>query len=115
MPKGTLQTIRDRIQALLKHAKRLEKKRAPALRRIVNLAKTNSISIADIRGALLGGRQRSKPTKKKARGGRKVAPMYKNQKTGETWSGRGRPARWLAAAEKTGRKRAEFLIKKPAN
>jgi hypothetical protein len=39
MSKGTLQTIQERIQALLKHAKRLEKKRAPALRRIVNLAR----------------------------------------------------------------------------
>src|SRR5215208_2194380 len=112
MRKGTLQTIQERIQALLKRAKRLENKRAPALRRIVNLANSNSFSIADIRSALLGRRQRSKPTKKKARRGRKVAPMYKNPKTGETWSGRGRPARWLAAAEKEGRKRAEFLIKK---
>jgi DNA-binding protein H-NS len=114
MPKGTLQSIQERIQALLKHAKRLENKRAPALRSIVNLAKRNSLSIADIRSALLGRRGRSKPAKKKARSGRKVAPMYKNPKTGETWSGRGRPARWLAAAEKGGRKRTEFLIKKPA-
>ena len=112
MPKGPFQTIQKRIQALLKHAKRLEKKRAPALRRIVNLAKRNSISIAEIRSALLGGRAQSKPLKKKARRGRKVAPMYRNTKTGETWSGRGRPARWLATAEKEGRKRAEFLIKR---
>jgi len=40
--------------------------------------------------------------------------MYRNSKTGETWSGRGRTARWLAAAEKAGRKRTEFLIKKKA-
>ena len=44
--------------------------------------------------------------------GRKVKPLYRNPKTGETWSGRGRPARWIAAAEKAGHKRTEYLIKK---
>src|SRR5215510_12150403 len=108
MAKRTLEAIQERISALLSQAKRLEKKRAPALRRIVNLARANSLSISDIRSALLGG---GKPGRRKTkRRTRKVAPMYKNPKTGETWSGRGRPARWLVAAEKDGHKRSEFLI-----
>jgi DNA-binding protein H-NS len=44
--------------------------------------------------------------------GRKVAPKYRDPKTGETWSGRGAPARWLAAYEKQGKKRDSFLIDK---
>jgi DNA-binding protein H-NS len=40
-----------------------------------------------------------------------VAIKYRNGETGETWSGRGKPPRWLAAAEAAGRKREEFAVK----
>jgi DNA-binding protein H-NS len=113
MPKRRLETIQKRINALLSEANRLRKKRMPALRRIVGLAKGHGISIAEIRTALVGGpRRKTKTRKTKNRRTRKVAPKYRNPKTGETWSGRGRPARWLVAAEKEGRKRNEFLVKK---
>src|SRR5215213_1691771 len=108
MPRHTLEAIEKRISALLSAAKRLKKRKAPALRRIVGLARTHGISMGDIRDALFGERKkRSAPPKKKRGITRKVAPMYRNPKTGETWSGRGRPARWVAAAEKQGRKRTE--------
>ena len=42
---------------------------------------------------------------------RRVAPKYRNPKTGETWSGRGSPARWLAEAERQGKSRERFLIR----
>jgi DNA-binding protein H-NS len=42
--------------------------------------------------------------------GRKASAKYRDPKTGETWSGRGGTARWLAAYEKQGRKRDQFLI-----
>ena len=47
--------------------------------------------------------------------GRKATPKYRDPKTGETWSGRGGTARWLAAYEKQGRKRNEFLIAQAAS
>jgi DNA-binding protein H-NS len=50
--------------------------------------------------------------KNKTLAGRKVAPKYRDPKTGETWSGRGAPARWLTAYEKQGKKRESFLIDK---
>jgi DNA-binding protein H-NS len=50
--------------------------------------------------------------KSKTLAGRKVAPKYRDPKTGETWSGRGAPARWLTAYEKQGKKRESFLIDK---
>jgi DNA-binding protein H-NS len=46
--------------------------------------------------------------------GSKVAPKYKHPKTGETWSGRGGVAGWLAREIKSGKKRDDFLIAKPA-
>jgi DNA-binding protein H-NS len=45
--------------------------------------------------------------------GRKVRAKYRDPKTGESWSGRGAPARWIAAYEKSGRKREDFLIARP--
>ena len=45
--------------------------------------------------------------------GSKVAPKYKHPKTGETWSGRGGTAGWLAREIKAGKKREDFLIAKP--
>jgi DNA-binding protein H-NS len=45
--------------------------------------------------------------------GSKVAPKYRHPKTGETWSGRGGTAGWLAREIKAGKKREDFLIVKP--
>jgi DNA-binding protein H-NS len=40
----------------------------------------------------------------------RVLPKYRNPQTSETWSGRGKLPRWLAAAMKSGRKIEEFRI-----
>ena len=45
--------------------------------------------------------------------GSKVAPKYRHPKTGETWSGRGGVAGWLAREIKSGKKREDFLIARP--
>lgn len=41
---------------------------------------------------------------------RQVAPKYRDPKSGETWSGRGKAPRWLAAEEAAGNSRTTFLI-----
>jgi DNA-binding protein H-NS len=41
----------------------------------------------------------------------KVAPKYRGP-GGETWTGRGRTPRWLAALEADGKKRESYLLKK---
>jgi DNA-binding protein H-NS len=46
-----------------------------------------------------GGRRRAKPGIK-----------YRNPETGETWTGLGRTARWLAELEAKGRRREEFAV-----
>jgi len=58
------------------------------------------------------------PTEQRTRGrrsrggvaGAKVAAKYRDPETGETWSGRGRPPRWLAAKEAEGKRREEFAV-----
>lgn len=41
----------------------------------------------------------------------KVLPKYRNPSTSETWSGRGKQPRWLAAAIQAGRKADDFAIR----
>lgn len=55
-------------------------------------------------------KQRRKTTKGRSLG--KVAPKYRNPANAkETWTGRGKQPRWLAAETAKGRKLDEFLIK----
>jgi DNA-binding protein H-NS len=108
--KLSLKTIESQIAALKMRAEKLKtRNKKPALKQIARLMRENDISIDELRGAPAGRGKRRSASKLK---GRKVKPMYRNPKTGKTWSGRGRAARWLVAAEKAGRKRTEFLIKK---
>lgn len=44
--------------------------------------------------------------------GIKIAPKYRHPDTGETWTGRGGVAGWLAREIEAGRKREDFLIEK---
>ena len=46
--------------------------------------------------------------------GIKVKPKYRDNRTGDTWAGRGVQPRWLTAALKGGRKLDDFLIDKSA-
>ncbi|MGO3892334.1 MAG: H-NS histone family protein [Paenalcaligenes sp.] len=40
-----------------------------------------------------------------------LPPKFRNSATGETWTGRGRPPRWITDAEAAGKSRDSFLIK----
>jgi DNA-binding protein H-NS len=44
--------------------------------------------------------------------GTKVPPKYRDPKTGQTWSGRGAMASWLAAAVKRGQRLEHFAVNK---
>jgi DNA-binding protein H-NS len=107
----TLKSIERRIEALkLKAAKIKKREKKPALRQIARLMREHGITVDELGGT--SGRGRGRPKGSVGRKTGKVKPMYRNPKTGETWSGRGRAARWVAAAEKAGHKRSEFLIRK---
>ena len=54
--------------------------------------------------------QRTRGRKPPSDAGAKRAAKFRNPETGEEWSGRGRPPRWLAALEAKGRDRKEFAV-----
>ena len=76
--------------------------RAAAVSKIKELMSQHGLTAADI-----GGVSRSKPH---PTAGLKVAPKYRDAKTGNTWSGRGLQPAWLKEALASGRKLSEFVV-----
>jgi DNA-binding protein H-NS len=64
-------------------------------------------------GADVGGRGRRGGQVSSLKG-LKVAPKYRDPKTGDTWAGRGAKPRWLVARIKEGKKLQDFQIEKSA-
>lgn len=118
---GTLSS--KELDTLINKAKKRKtalKKRKPAaaVRRKINaLAKAEGYTVAELFGGATAGAGRATraPRKASATKGRKlgkVAPKYRNPaKPSETWTGRGKQPRWLAAETAKGRKVEDFLIK----
>jgi DNA-binding protein H-NS len=111
------------LDALISKAKKrkttLSKRKPLAVvrKKVRALAESEGYSIAELFGAT-GGAARpagaGKATKAAAAGRKlgKVAPKYRNPSNPkETWTGRGKQPRWLAAETGKGRKLEEFLIR----
>ena len=64
--------------------------------------------LAALEGVGTGRRAKSASKRAQKRGG-KVVVKYRDPKTSETWSGRGRMARWLAEKVKAGEKSEKYL------
>ncbi len=111
------------LGALIKNAKKQQTivAKRPAITKVraqlTKLAKTQGYSVEELFGgsAPVRGRAASKATKAPAKAVRKlgkVAPKYRNPANPkETWTGRGKQPRWLAALTTKGKKVEEFLIK----
>ena len=89
---------------------------AAVRKEVAALLKRHGYTLEEIAG---GGAAPRAPGKRASRaavkvGNRaKVAPKYRNPaKPSETWAGRGKPPRWMAAELKKGRKIEDFAIKK---
>jgi DNA-binding protein H-NS len=76
--------------------------RASFLDEVKARAATLGMSLADLVG--LGSGKQAGAT------GSAAVAKYRNPETGETWSGRGRPPRWISELEAKGRKRQEFAV-----
>ncbi|HRN62380.1 MAG TPA: H-NS histone family protein [Luteimonas sp.] len=96
------------------------KKRKPIAtirKRIVDFATAEGYTIAELFGGKAATTKTAKRATKKApaKKGRKlgkVPPKYRNPaNAAETWTGRGKQPRWLAAQVKKGKKPEDFLIK----
>lgn len=104
-------------QAEKQQTKVLTRPKAAAMRAKINqYVKDHGYTIQELYGTVSTA---SCETSKKRTGrgprksaGSKVAPKYRNlANLSETWSGRGRQPRWLAALVQKGREPSEFLIK----
>lgn len=107
------QRIEREIARLQKRAEALQQKqRAPAIAQIVRTMKEYSITPDEIAAAF--SKQKSvKAVSRKAATStpkRVVPPKYRHPDTGDTWTGRGKPPRWIADAERAGTPRTQFLI-----
>lgn len=77
--------------------------RASFLDEVKARAASLGMSLADLVG-LGGGKADANPK------GKSTALKYRNPTTGETWSGRGRPAKWITELEAKGQKREKFAV-----
>jgi DNA-binding protein H-NS len=121
MAKETYQTIQAQIKRLQDKADTLRaKQRQPIIASIVRSLEEYSITLDEIKAAQTKGvSARKSPgrpagktsTAAAAKPARQVAPKYRHPETGDTWTGRGKAPRWLAAAEADGASRDSFLIK----
>jgi DNA-binding protein H-NS len=118
MPKKwTLAEIDAQIEQLQHRADLLRARhKKPVIDAIINAMNhyhiTHDELLASAPEGAAGRKRKARANGKSGAGrGRRVRPKYRNPKTGETWSGRGRPARWLAELERQGKSRDRFLIR----
>jgi len=111
---SALSKINAQIQALQRRAETLRtNRRATALQKIIRQMRDFQISPEDIQGAYAEKKavRRQRQTAQGKRDSRSVVtPKYRHPESGDTWSGRGRAPRWLAAAERAGASREQFRI-----
>ena len=79
--------------------------RASFLDEVKARAASLGMSLADLVGLGTGKATGAAKSSAKSSGAK-----YRNPKTGEIWSGRGRPARWITELEAKGHKRQEFAV-----
>lgn len=103
--KTALEKEAAELEKQLAEARRAE--RAGVIQQIKSLLSEHGLTVADL------GLKTSGKTSAAASGagtGRKVAPKYRNQATGETWTGRGLQPKWIQAAVAAGKKLEDFAI-----
>ncbi|WP_313457029.1 H-NS histone family protein [Stenotrophomonas sp.] len=112
------------LGALIKNAKKRQTvvAKRPAITKVRaqlnKLLKSSGYTVEEVFGSEAPARGRvakaaKAPAKKAVRKLGKVAPKYRNPANPkETWTGRGKQPRWLAAHTTKGKKLEDFLIKK---
>jgi DNA-binding protein H-NS len=117
--RSSLLQIQSEISKLTKQRDALlEKRRAPALAKIVKEMQDCGITLEDVQAAMAKSAKRPRPAssagKSAARGGRRPrAPKtfeYRDSDTGMRWSGWGPRPSWLRAHIEAGRSLEEFQV-----
>uniref|UniRef100_UPI0040556D2B H-NS histone family protein n=1 Tax=Orrella sp. TaxID=1921583 RepID=UPI0040556D2B len=106
--------IQKEIEKLRKQADALQlKKRKPVITSIVRSMKEFDITPDEIVAAFGKpvSRSATRAVKKATPSKRAPVPVkYKHPQTGATWTGRGKPPRWVVDAETSGKSRNDFLV-----
>lgn len=104
----------DSLITKAKKRKTVLKKRKPVSTvrsRLTALAKAEGYTIDELFGTAAQGRIAKAPRAPRKAAGSKVPPKYRNPADPEqTWTGRGKQPRWLAAEVAKGKKVEDFLI-----
>jgi DNA-binding protein H-NS len=116
------ESIQKQIQKLQAQAKKLEvshlARKSKAVSQVRALMKKLNISMADLDHSVQNTatnqksrNTRSSETQKTLKAKRPpVPPKYKHPETHATWTGRGKPPKWLAGLIAQGRVKEDFLI-----
>ena len=100
---ATLQELLSQKAALEKEIEETRRnERADAIAKVRALMSEHDLSLADLSARV--------PAKNPAPAKNKVAAKFRNEATGESWSGRGLQPKWLKAAIAAGRKIEDFAI-----
>jgi len=106
------QRIQREIARLQKRADALQQKqRAPAITQILRTMREFGITPEDVAAAF--NKKRGPATARKTANTpvkRSAPPKYRDPVSGNTWTGRGKPPRWIAQADQAGTGREQFLI-----
>lgn len=93
------------LERQLKDVQRAERLRV--ITQVKELMATHGLTIADLEA---GGKRAGAGAGRSTSAGTKVAPKYRNNETGETWTGRGIKPKWLQAAIASGKTLESFAI-----
>lgn len=107
--------LEKEILRLQKQAAALDQKqRAPVIGEIVRKMREFDITLEEVEAVFnrkgRGAAKRATKTGAATTVRAPVPPKYRNPETGATWSGRGKPPRWVSDAESEGKSRDSFLI-----
>jgi DNA-binding protein H-NS len=121
---ASYQELKTQAEDLMRQAEAARKAEISAvLAEIKAKMAAYGITVADLGGRAKAARGRkpklakaaksAKPAKDKAKpvkARKPVAVKYRNPETGETWTGRGKAPKWLAAELAKGRNREQFAV-----
>lgn len=123
MPRHSYESIQSEIARLEGLAKRLKKQHAAtkqrARRKVFALMKKLGLTLHDLTAKpsaedapTKSAKPAAKPAKTRKRRTKKVPIKYRGPHRGDTWTGRGKTPRWLAALITDGNKKEDYLIAK---
>lgn len=93
--------LMNQIAELQRQAEAMRRdEKAAAVARIRDIMREFDLKLSDL----------GMPSRENAGRRSTVAPKYRHPETGETWSGRGQPPRWLRAELEAGKTREMFAI-----